>query len=720
MAANDPLKEPGKTHDHQELGPDSLPASLAAVMFTDMVGYSRLMREDERRTLALLHRLESVAKPCFSRFHGRVIKTIGDSYLVAFPSAVSALQCALELQSALGAWNCREDPNQHLVLRIGIHLGEVIAVKGDLFGDDVNIAKRVEGMADPGGICITSPVRDQVSHRVTCRFKEKRGVQLKGIRNAPDVFGVVLDGRDPADSEANEIGRAPASAPGGAGPRQPRLGSKGVVRGLAGALAVLMGVFAIVWWTKRPGPTALPASGTGTSTPAIALLPLEIAGAQSVDAYLLRGLREDLLAELRRRSDVRVIGWNPPARLLGENRQTLEVAREAGIGRVVFGSISRQSDTIAVSLEVVPTGGLAGSIQVRTEVALAEVAAIPGRLATEMLSVLAGKTESVIRPSGPVMDSPEAYRLCLLGRFQARTGTSEGFTNALKCFERALEIRPGYPMAMVGLAHAYLSASDWLLPSATAFEKAKDHLLSAQSQAETIPDAVYLLAYVRWTGDWNQREAATLFQRAIDLDPRHYAYRLMHSRFLLSHRQFSAAHAELDRATELNPLDPAVFEQKANLLGAEGRFQEAVKLASETAGRFPESFDARIRLALALAGSGKTNDALKVLVESEKRQSTPDLAASKAFLLGRMGHREQAIELIDAMKQPKDGNHVASLYLVWAYAGIGEVDEALSRLEQSVAERSRDLVWLDVDPYYHPLKGNPRFEAVRRKIGLRE
>src|SRR4029079_713650 len=165
---------------------------LAAIMFTDMVGYSALSQRDEKLAQELLEEHRRLLREIFPRFHGTEIKTIGDAFLVEFGSALEAAQCAIEIQRALAKRDADEPAERQIQLRIGIHIGDVIHRGDDVYGDGVNIASRIEPLANPGGICLSMDVERQIRNAVETRFEKLAPTELKNISVPMDLFRIVL------------------------------------------------------------------------------------------------------------------------------------------------------------------------------------------------------------------------------------------------------------------------------------------------------------------------------------------------------------------------------------------------------------------------------------------------------------------------------------------------------------------------------------------------
>src|ERR1700736_4484916 len=184
---------------------------LAAIMFTDMVGYSTLSQRDDKLAQELLEEHRRLLREIFPRFHGTEIKTIGDAFLVEFQSALEAAQCAIEIQRALAKRNADARADRQVQVRIGIHIGDVVHRGGDVYGDGVNIASRIEPLAGAGGICVSMDVERQIRNALEARFEKLAPTELKNISVPMDLFRIVLPWEQPSKSEVrsskSEIGR---------------------------------------------------------------------------------------------------------------------------------------------------------------------------------------------------------------------------------------------------------------------------------------------------------------------------------------------------------------------------------------------------------------------------------------------------------------------------------------------------------------------------------
>src|SRR5262245_22326723 len=268
---------------------------LAAIMAADVVGYSRLMERDEGGTLAALKdRRKEVLEPLVAKYQGRVFKVVGDGVLVEFASAVNAVQCALDLQNGMARANGSVPTDRHIILRIGINLGEVVVEGSDLYGDGVNIAARLEGLAQPGGICISGDAHRHVRSKLNVAFDDLGIQTLKNIAEPVHVYRV------------------------------------------AGMSAV-----------------AIAPSSTATEKPSIAVLPFTNMSGDPEQEYFSDGMTEDIITELSRFRSLLVIARNSSFSYKGRSPRIQDVGRELGVRYVIEGSVRKSGDRLRVTAQLV-------------------------------------------------------------------------------------------------------------------------------------------------------------------------------------------------------------------------------------------------------------------------------------------------------------------------------------------------------------------------------
>ena len=297
---------------------------LVAILAADVVSYSRLMRADEAGTLAQLktHRKELI-DPTFEAHDGRIVKTTGDGFLVEFASVVDAVECATNIQREMGARNASVPEEQRFVFRIGINLGDVIIDGEDIYGDGVNIASRLEGLAEPGGICISHPVYESVKDKLAHGFEDMGERLVKNIETPVQMYRVRLDGKPAATR------------------RRSRSRSRRIWIAVAALLVAGIALFAVF----RPMPVS-----DGLAAPIVAVLPFRAIGGDGDGAVLGEGLTEDLIATLSDQTGLRVISGRPAMAAAKQPRPDLrDVGRRLRARYVLDGSVQPDGEQVRIT-----------------------------------------------------------------------------------------------------------------------------------------------------------------------------------------------------------------------------------------------------------------------------------------------------------------------------------------------------------------------------------
>ena len=337
---------------------------LAAIMFTDMVGYSALSQRDDKLALELLEEHRELLRKIFAEFNGTEIKTIGDGFLVEFNSALEAAQCAIAIQRALAKRNADAPAERQIQVRIGVHIGDVIHRGGDVFGDGVNIASRIEQLAGAGGICVSMDVERQIRNAVETRFEKLAPTELKNISVPMDLFRIVLPWeRQWLRAATHETGEKRASV------------SNGTI--------VLSGIFLVIviavgwWWTagshknvapSRPesGAPATPnteslavhgesSTGVRPSIPekSIAVLPFENLSDDKSTAYFSDGITEEILNALAQIPGLKVAARRSAFQFKGSDLDLQKIGRTLGVAHILEGSLQKAGDQVRINVQLV-------------------------------------------------------------------------------------------------------------------------------------------------------------------------------------------------------------------------------------------------------------------------------------------------------------------------------------------------------------------------------
>jgi adenylate cyclase len=586
---------------------------LAAILAADVVGYSRLMGIDEVGTLRQLtaHRRECI-DPAIAARRGRIVKTTGDGVLAEFPSAVEAVACAITIQQGLASRNGAVAVEKRLTFRIGINVGDIIGEKGDIFGDGVNVAARLESLCEPGGICISRAVRDQVRDKLPVAFDDLGEQQVKNITRPLRAFGL----------SPQAIAAIPELTP------QARAASSSRARLwiTAGFVAIMIAVGA-AWWMVRAPPTEAPAPAPttpiGAARASIAVLPLEALGAEGGSDYFAEGLTEDIIAALGRFRDLSVMSLGAVFGYKGKHPPPAEVGHDLKVRYVVEGFVRRGAERIRVSLSLTDTNRNAVLWSEKYEAEPKDIFAVQDDITRRVAGALALRVTSLERERSAAKppNNLEAYDLVLRGRAALLSRlTRSGNAQARAFFERAIALDPNYAPAYVGLGLVNLLASN-----------------------------------MGWTEDpIDARERAEkLAQKAIALDDLSSSAHALLGDVAVHFGDHDRALEELRRAIDLNGSDAQSYDHLIVVLVYRGDIADAIAAAELVAQFQPELPDgAAFSLGMAYVLADRGADAIRIL-EPVVGKNPRDLYASVmlAVAYAAVGRQQQADGLAKAVRQ---------------------------------------------------------------------
>src|SRR5437016_10034821 len=424
---------------------------LAAIMFTDMVGYSALAQRDDKVALELLEEHRRLLREIFPRFNGTEIKTIGDAFLVEFGSALEAAQCAIEIQRTLAKRNHDVTSDRRIELKNGIHIGDVVHREGDVYGDVVNIASRIEALAGAGGICVSMDVERQIRNALEARFEKFGSAELKNIKLPMELFRIVLPWETGTKAEV------------GASRNFSKKSSL-----LVTAAAVVLVSLLFAWWfmhrssqNSQPAATvranALPASPpTAPDQKSVAVLAFVNLSDDKGSEYFSDGISEELLTVLQKIPGLHVAARTSAFSFKGKNATAQEIGEKLGVAHLVEGSVRKSGNSVRIAARLTRadtgqelwsenyTRNLKDVFAVQTELALTIVEQLRGRFGgADAGSAAKEKIQAEVQAAEKGgTKNVEAHELYLQGRFHENRHSDKSTREALTAYQRAAELDP--------------------------------------------------------------------------------------------------------------------------------------------------------------------------------------------------------------------------------------------------------------------------------------
>jgi adenylate cyclase len=597
---------------------------LAAILAADVVGYSRLMGLDETGTLQRLreHRRELI-DPKIADHKGRIVKTTGDGLLIEFPSVVEAVACAVAVQQGMVERNAATPAQQRIVFRAGINLGDVIVEDGDLHGDGVNVAARLEGIAEPGGICISATVRDHIGDRLDLAFDDLGDQALKNISRPLRVYRV-------RTGSATDLPKD--EAPEAQGPTTLRFARRRLAAVAAAGLLILAG--GSWWlWPKAPSVTAT------APRLSIVVLPFTNLSGDKEQQYFADGITEDLTTDLSRIPDMFVISRNTAFTYRDKPIDTKQIGRELGVRYALEGSVQRSAKEVRVNAQLIDAETDAHVWAERFDRDITDLYAVEDDV-TGRIAIALNREMLVTEAARPVAN-PDALDYILRGRaiLNGQILTPERHAEAIKWFERALALQPHSVQAQSWLAVTLASRLLSFMSDAVAADTAHAQTLIAQvlTVSPNNPIAHYAKGLLLSMPPHEQWSAAvTEFEIAVAAS-RNWAGAIAH----LGQAKFwsgtvTAMAPAIEQAIRLSPRDPLLWAWYFDL----GQAYQLQSRTDESIIWFEKSINANPKFALShawlAAAYGLKDDSKRAVAEMAEcdRLLPPNLRRATATIAG--------------------------------------------------------------------------------------
>ena len=599
---------------------------LAAILAADVKGYSHLTELNEEASTATLRMYRAVVEELIHAHRGHIFSSAGDSVVAEFPSVVEAIRCGVEIQNEIAERNAAVPEDGRMQFRIGVNLGDVIAEENNLYGTGVNVAVRLEELAEPGGICLSQTVYDQVRKIVEIPFEDIGEHRLKNIAEPVHVYRILPS---PLPWLNRYIHRR-------------RLGVA------AGVLLVLLAVAAGAFYLRQPAALWDALLGGGVSLPehaAIAVLPFDDMSATHDQQYLADGITEELITGLAKFPELIVMSRNATLTYKDKPTDSRQVGKDLNVRYVVEGSIQRSDQNVRVTAQLIDASTGRPLWADRYDREINSIFAIRDDITRSIAGTiggLAGKLAQaeVARLSGKDPNSFTAYDYLMRGWYEWHKFTREGNAAARDLFEQARKIDPNYARAYAGLAWAYADDYDY-----------------------------------EWTDDYDKTLKLALenASTAVRLDPNDYQAQWALGWAYLYNRQHEQAMAHYLRARELNPNDAELLAEMANFLIFNGQPKQAIDQVKEAIrlNPFHENWYVEY-LGWAYEEAGMPKEAIEIFEQAIDLQNPdedelwyfPTIAAAYAHpTVGRMDDARKIVKTLLSRKPEFSTSEVVSRLL---------------------------------------------------------
>ncbi len=646
---------------------------LAAIMFTDIVGYTALMGNDEEKAFDLLRKNRQVQRPLIQKYNGRWIKELGDGVLASFSNVTEAVLCAGHIQKTTGNID-------NLKLRIGIHLGDVVFENDDVFGDGVNIASRLMAQAQSGSICISESAHSNVSNKKGITTNFLREELLKNVKDPIRIYEVNVDASVISEPEANS--------------KQS-------------------------FWQPQPAVE----KNDKPIDKSIAVLPFVNMSNDQEQEYFSDGITEEILNSLAQIKVLRVAGRTSSFHFKGKNIDLREIGHLLNVHTVLEGSVRKQGNKLRITAQLINVDDGYHIWSERYDREMDDLFAIQDEIAfaiTEKLKITLLDDEKAIINKNPT-DNKEAYDLYLKGKFYFNK-RGRGILKALEFFHQALEKDPAYALAYTGIADSYYLLAFWgvMLPH-DAMPKAKQYAEKAIQLQPSLSEAYAALSFISTFYDWDWLKAKKQFHLTFELNtsygPAHswYAYYLS---FVERNYEESIQEAK-NTADHLEPLSPIAHHVLSIMYVIAGRFEEGLK-ASKTAIELDAgSFSGYRGLGLSLAGLHRYEEAieaLKTAVSLSLRQPLPLVELCWVYSLA--GNTSEVQKITDELVMRSQTEYISATFMCCVAAYSEDYNKAIEYIEHAFEQHDCVLVGINAYPVSAFLRTDPRFQPYLERMNF--
>ncbi|MBI3795666.1 MAG: tetratricopeptide repeat protein [Deltaproteobacteria bacterium] len=586
---------------------------LVAIFAADVQGYSRLMGEDEEATLRTLNAYRKVTDFFIEQHNGRVVNTAGDSILAEFASVVDAVRCAVEIQQELKIHNAALPAHRRMAFRIGINLGDVMVEGEQIYGDGVNIAARLEALAEPSGICISATVYEQIENKLSLQYESLGEQGVKNIAKPVRVWRIRLE---EFGSPASSV-RRPTSE----GDNLSRVGiaHRSWVMATAAGLLLIAGIFVAVQYlffspntqSLAPSTQAEPALPL-PDKPSIVVLPFVNMSEDPKQEYFSDGMTEDLITDLSKLSGLFVIARNSAFIYKGKVVKVEEVGRELGVRYVLEGSVRKMDSQIRITAQLVDatTGGHLWAE--RYDRPLKDIFALQDEIRQKIITALRVKLtkEEQERFKSAPTDNLEAYDYYLRGAEYFSRQTKDWFTQARQMFEKAIELDEKFAGAYAALS--WTSVTVWYFqwsPDPQTLERSFTLAQRAVALDDSLPTAHGALGLVYLLKKQHDQSIVEA-ERAIALDPNSANAHAMFGFILNWVGRAEETIGLIEKAMRLNPHYPSIYLiYLGQAYRLTGRYEEAIAVYKKALARNPDFPAGHLGLAATYSELGREAEA---------------------------------------------------------------------------------------------------------------
>jgi TolB-like protein/class 3 adenylate cyclase/Tfp pilus assembly protein PilF len=639
---------------------------LAAIMFTDMTGYTALMQENEQKARIFRDKQRSALEKFIRAYNGKILQYYGDGSLSIFNSAIDCVRCAIEIQKELS----QEPTVPH---RVGIHSGDIGYDAEGVYGDCVNVASRIESISIPGAVLISDKVYDEIKNQAEIKTTLLGKFNFKNVKRQIEIFAITNEG-----------------------------------------LVV---------------PTPAQLNIKAGSEKSIAVLPFINMSSDPENEYFSDGISEEILNALTRVEGLQVSARTSSFSFKGKHEDVREVGKRLGVATVLEGSVRRAGQKVRITAQLVNAHDGYHIWSENYDGDLEDIFKVQDEISQKIVGRLREKFE-LSEKKEPIVTAPtenlEAYNLYLKGRYYFNKSNPENILNAIKNFEEAIRLDPQFasPYCMLSYCYSYMGSTG-MMKAQEAYSKAKDYTLKAIEIDPHHAESHLSLATIRFFNNWDFDSAEVALNKAIALGLNSSILNQVHGWFLITKGRFDEAIEKMEQAVLLDPLSLSLMCNLAIAYSFASRFDEALHWYDKVIEMDPNFRMAYEGKGMTYLARGETEKAIENLEKYHNLIGNPLKGLSTlGHAYAVAGYPEKAMECVEKMKQRElqEPGVVLDLDYAVLYSGLGDKDIVFHHLNRTYEQRMGiaclGIIFCVRYPLLQSLRTDPRFDQLLQKMGL--
>lgn len=633
-------------------------------MFTDIAGYTTLMSEDEGKALAVLEKNRKLQKSLAEKHSGEFLKEMGDGTLICFQSALDAVRCAMAIQGSV-----KDDPD--LNLRIGIHLGDIVFKEGDVFGDGVNVASRIEKLAVAGGVCISGEVYSSIRAQAGLKTVFLGDQHLKHVDHPVAVYA---------------------------------LRGRGLI-------------------TPKPetGHTI-----PGESGKSIAVLPFVNMSADPEQEYFCEGMAEEIINVLSQIRSLKVIARTSAFVFKGRHEDMRGIGRKLNVRYLLEGSVRKSGTRLRITAQLIDAADASHLWSNSFDREAGDIFAIQDEIAAEVssnlrLNLLAGEKAALTRHGTADFD---AYDLYMKGLYYLNKNTDEQVRKAITCLEKAVKKDNEFAAAYAALAECYihLYGGIGVIAAEESIPLARKYAQKALVLDPDLAEAHTAMGLIVLYYDWDRIALRQYLSRAIELNPNYAQSFVWYATYFIYFEQnYQEALRMIEKAESLDPLNLLSKTVKISIYHWQGQFEKALDQCRQVIDLEPNYAMGYYFRGMVYEEMGCYPQAISELQKAiELGGRSIHHIGVLGYIYSRAGEREKAMELLNEIKERVEQGSSSASWVARVYAGLEETDEVFEWLDRAYEKRDSSLVYIQCEHEFSGVRADPRFTGLLKKIGLQK